>query len=313
MRNLSELFSCIIIDVSVSKFSSEKSASSALLRLNLWCPRGGKKQEKKWRKDVIKSEWQINISWAFNHVQSNVRAARAKNPQEMPKIFCQLTPLCFPSLEWVPHRPTQASTLCGQCAQSWPQFEFDAFCLVAAYACPVSSALPLSRSLSSTSFILSAKLWNIRVQCLYKFCIIFAILLRTLSQGSWINTHGTLNIFIVLIILCCIWLCFLQLNVMLYFTFVMYHSTITKSFPVLMLLPQRVFNLRLCFPFSLLPSLLIRNILWQTFYIDDDVCCVLAQSFWMRVLWCFPPFTSTTTIPPLGLACSCYCYPVPLF
>lgn len=52
MRNLSELFSCIIIDVSVSKFSSENSASSALLRLNL--PQGGMKgRKRKERKKML--------------------------------------------------------------------------------------------------------------------------------------------------------------------------------------------------------------------------------------------------------------------
>lgn len=113
---------------------------------------------------------------------SERRREPRKTHKKCQKYFASLRLYAWyacPAWEWVPHRPTLGAspfTLCGQCAQSWPQFEFDAFCLVAAFACPVSSL-----SLFYLPHTLCPTLRNIRVQCLYKFCIIFAILLRTLS------------------------------------------------------------------------------------------------------------------------------------
>lgn len=150
-------------------------------------PQGGKQDKKKKEEEEKMLLNQNGKSTAPEPLimcnQMSERRARAKkNPQEMPKIFCQLTPLRLvrlPSLgmsSTSTHTPAPSFTLCGQCAQSWPQFEFDAFCLVAAFACPVSSL-----SLFYLPHTLCPTLRNIRVQCLYKFCIIFAILLRTIS------------------------------------------------------------------------------------------------------------------------------------
>lgn len=96
---------------------------------------------------------------------SERRREPRKTHKKCQKYFASLRLYACPAWEWVgmsstsTHTPAPSFTLCGQCAQSWPQFEFDAFCLVAAFACPV---LPL-RCLtpSSTSLYPFAQLWEI--------------------------------------------------------------------------------------------------------------------------------------------------------
>lgn len=175
MRNLSELFSCIIIDVSVSKFSSENSASSALLRLNL--PQGGMKgRKRKERKKMLLNQHGKSTAPEPLIMRNQMSEQRQKSTRNAKNIWPAY------AFTFYPHPPPREIGMSFHPPHSAMRSIMTSIWIW----CLLLVLPPLPHNLS-LSFSVCLSLGNSEIlgfNVYINFCIIFAMLLYTLSLGS---------------------------------------------------------------------------------------------------------------------------------